>query len=588
MIVRDLLIKLGVTSRDALNGLSQVDRQIQKTTGMSRTLGDAMSMAMGQLGAQAINAMVSELKRATDEALVFQKTLGQIQSLIPGNTARAAEYRQEIGRLSVEFGRSAKDLGEGVYDVLSTFGDTADTVKMLEIATKAGAAGNATTGDGIAVLTALTKAYGDTSVATAQKVSDLAFQTVNLGVVKLPELASSMGRATPMAATLGVKMEELFAVMATATGVTGGGAEVSTQMASLMRGLTDRSKEADAAFKVAFKADKFKSIQQAIGKYGLVKVVEMLAKTTDGSAESLNALFGRAEATTLALHITGKGAEDFQTKLKAMKESAGVTDTAYRAMTGGMAKGAHDVDVAKAATEQMRLELGDNLIPALLGWEKVQGRIYKAMSEELIPMMANPTFFEFGTTVDGIKKSFDALGYTIAIVLNGVDMLLGALYTANAFTGAFIAAVDPTEMFSDNGYNNAKAILAQNDKEIMERGRRMYDRIQTASGETSATEWAKIGQQAKLEAAADRTKRAAMIGNAVGAVGGALSGGVASRVLNSTIGAVNVNVAVPAGTTASAAARIGDTGARVLLQQFLAGADRAYPVDTPAGAAERD
>ena len=58
--------------------------------------------------------------------------------------------------------------------------------------------------------------------------------------------------------------------------------------------------------------------------------------------------------------------------------------------------------------------------------------------------------------------------------------------------------------------------------------------------------------------------------------------------LNSSIGAVNVNVSVPAGTTASAAARIGDTGSRVLLQQFLAGADRAYPVDTPTGAAESD
>lgn len=586
MIVRDLLIKLGVTSRDALNGLNSVDRQIQKTTGLSRTLGDAMSMAMGQLGAQAVNAMVSELKRATDEALVFQKTLGQIQSLIPGNTARAAEYRQEIGRLSVEFGRSAKDLGEGVYDVLSTFGDTADTVKMLEIATKAGAAGNASTGDGIAILTALTKAYGDTSVETAQKVSDLAFQTVNLGVVKLPELAASMGRATPLAATLGVKMEELFAVMATATGVTGGGAEVSTQMASLMRGLTDRSKEADVAFKVAFKADKFKNIQQAIGKYGLVKVVDMLAKTTDGSAESLNSLFGRAEATTLALHITGKGAADFTTKLKAMKESAGATETAYKAMTGGMAQGAKDVDVARAKTEQMRLELGDNLIPMMLNWEGVQGRVYEQLNKNLIPILKDPTFFNFGGQIDVIAEAFSALSVIVAMVANGVDVVVTGMRQAYQVALA-VAALGRGDTETAKAEMDIGGYIGQDAADRMSRRTNIAFGLDRAGG-MNADDWSKIGEKAKAEAAADRAKRAAMIGNAASAVGGALSGGVASRVLNSSIGAVNVNVSVPAGTTASAAARIGDTGSRVLLQQFLAGADRAYPVDTPTGAAESD
>lgn len=584
MIVRDLLIKLGVKSD--LSAFDTADRKIQRTTGLSQTLGSALSTALGQLAAQAASAFVNELKQATEQALAFQKTLGQIQSLIPGNTARAAEFRQEIGRLSVEFGRSAEDLGQGVYDVLSTFGDTADTVKMLEIATKAGAAGNAKTSDGIAVLTALTKAYGDTSVGTAQKVSDLAFQTVNLGVVTLPELASSMGRATPLAATLGVKMEELFAIMASATGVTGGGAEVSTQMASLMRGLTDRSKDADKAFKVAFKADRFTNINQAIGKYGLVGVVEKLAATTDGTAESLNALFGRAEATTLALQLTGKGAQDFKDKLIAMKGAAGATDTAYKAMTGGMASGAQQMAIARAKTEQMRLELGDNLIPAMLGWEEVQGRVYKAMSDSLIPILNDKAFFDFGGKVDVIAEAFNALTFVIAMVANGIDVVVTGMRQAYQVAKAVTAlATGDTE-------------TAQAEMDIFGYiGQDALDRVQrrtqiafgdTTAGGMSTDQWSKIGAQAKAEAAADRAKRAAMLGSAGSAVAGALSGSVGDRVLNSNIGAVNVNVSVPPGTTAAAAARIGDVGSRILLQQFLSGAQRAYPADTPTGAAESD
>lgn len=584
MIVRNLLISLGVKSD--LAGLQAADRQIQKTTGLSQGLGSALSMAMGQLAAQAATAFVGEMQKATEEALKFQKTLGQIQSLIPGNTARAKEYRQEIGRLAVEFGSSADDLGQGVYDVLSTFGDTADTVKLLEIATKAGAAGNAKTSDGIAVLTALTKAYGDTSVDTAQRVSDLAFQTVNLGVVTLPELASSMGKATPLAATLGVKMDELFAIMASATGVTGGGAEVATQMASLMRGLTDRSKDADRAFKIAFKADRFTNINQAIGKYGLVGVVEKLAATTDGTAESLNALFGRAEATTIALQLTGKGADDFKAKLLAMKGAAGATDTAYKAMTGGMASGAKQVETARAKTEQMRLELGDGLIPALLGWEDVQARIYKGMSDTLLPMLKDPTFFSFGGQVDLIAEAFSALGAIVAVVANGIDLVVTGMKQSVQVYKAMGALVG-------GDYETFKAemdiggYIGQDAADRMQRRTEIGFGLNRAGG-MGADQWSQIRDQAKAEAAADRAKRAAMIGSAGQAVRGAFGGQVGDRVLNSQIGAVNVNVAVPPGTTASAAARIGDVGSRVLLQQFLAGAQRAYPVETPTGAAESD
>lgn len=588
MNVRELLIKLGVKSD--LSGLTRADRQIEKTKGLGRELGDVLKMSLGHLGAQAVTALVGELRNATEEAISFQRTLGQIQSLIPGNVVRAKEYREEIGRLAVQYGRSAKDLGDGAYEILSTFGDTKDSIKLLEIATKAGAAGNATTSDGIAALTAMTKSFGDTSVEAAQKVSDLAFQTVNLGVVKLPELGSDFGKAAPLAAALGVQVEELFATMATASGVTGTGSEVSTQISSLMRGLTDRSKEAKIAFKEAFGGEGIETMAQAIGKYGMVGAVDKLIKTTDGSAEALVTLFGRAEATTLALHLTGKGAGDFRQKLEAMRKSAGATDTAYRAMTSGLAQGAQDIAVARAKTEQLRLELGDNLLPVLFSWEMVQGRIYKAMNDNLVPMLQDPSFFEFGVTVDGIESSFSALGVTVAIVANAVDTLLGALYTANAFTGAFLAAVDPTEMFSDNGWNNAKAILAQNDKELVQRGSRMSDRIKLASGETTASQWKKIRDAAKLEADADRAKRSAMIGRAVEAGGGLFKGqaGGAGGVFNAMMGGVTVNVSVPDGTTASAAARIGDMVPRVVLQQFMEGAARAFPQGTPEAAANSE
>ena len=68
-----------------------------------------------------------------------------------------------------------------------------------------------------------------------QKASDLAFLTVKLGQTSFPELASSMGQVVPLAATMKVSQEELFGAMATLTGVTGGTAEVTTQLRATMQ-----------------------------------------------------------------------------------------------------------------------------------------------------------------------------------------------------------------------------------------------------------------------------------------------------------------------------------------------------------------
>ena len=86
----------------------------------------------------------------------------------------------EVKKISMDTGVSTGNLTSGLYEVVSAFGDTADSTKQLEIATKAAKAGNAETADSVKMLSAVTKGYGDTSAAAVQKAADLAFQTVKL------------------------------------------------------------------------------------------------------------------------------------------------------------------------------------------------------------------------------------------------------------------------------------------------------------------------------------------------------------------------------------------------------------------------
>lgn len=160
-------------------------------------------------------AGIAALKFSTD----FNKSMANIATLIPGNTQRVAELKTGIQDLGIQTGKSTTDIADGVYQVISAFGDTADTLKITEINAKAAAAGMSTTTDSINLTSAVTKGYGDTSAEAVEKAADLAFEVVKLGQTSFPDLANSMGKVVPLSNQLGVSQEEMFNIFATGTGV---------------------------------------------------------------------------------------------------------------------------------------------------------------------------------------------------------------------------------------------------------------------------------------------------------------------------------------------------------------------------------
>lgn len=228
-LVETLAVKLVGDTADYTQKMDEADRKwgdvgkSMTSTGMKMT--GAVTLPIIGIGGAAI-------KMSTD----FNASMANVASLglVP---ERVEELKSGVQNMAIEVGKSTGDLAGGLYQVVSAFGDTADTATILEINAKAAAAGLATTEEAIALTSAVTKGYGDSSAEAVQKVADLAFETVKLGQTTFPELAASMGKVVPIASALGVSQEELFAQMATLTGVTGGAAEVSTQLRAVYQGL---------------------------------------------------------------------------------------------------------------------------------------------------------------------------------------------------------------------------------------------------------------------------------------------------------------------------------------------------------------
>jgi TP901 family phage tail tape measure protein len=312
--------------------------------------GGAMVLAAGTaaaaIGGIALNAAVS-----------YEKQMANVATLLDGDVkAKIKGMGDEVKKMSVKTGTSTKLLTDGLYQVVSAFGETDDAMKILEISAKGADAGNATVTDSVNLLSAVTKGYGDTSVEATQKASDLAFETVRLGQTTFPELASSMGKVIPLAGAMNVKQEELFGSMATLTGVTGDTAEVSTQLRGVIQGFM---KPTDSMSK-ALETMGFKTGDAAIESLGLDGALKGLKKAAGGSDTELVNMFGSVEAGTAVLALTGSQSDEFTEKTKAMAKAAGATNEAFKiqqATTDAMMK------KMKASFDVIMITLGEKLLP---------------------------------------------------------------------------------------------------------------------------------------------------------------------------------------------------------------------------------
>lgn len=320
--------------------------------------------------AAAFTAVAVASAGAVKSAVDYQNQMQAVGTLLDGDVSGTLQRMSgNLKKVSVNTGASLSDLSAGLYDVVSAFGESEENVKQLEIASKAAKAGAATTSDSVALLSAVTKGYGDTSAEAMQKASDLAFQTVKLGQTTFPELASSIGQVVPLASTLKVSQEELFGAMATLTGVTGGTAEVTTQLKATMQGFLSPSTE----MAKSLKALGYESGAAALEQEGLDGMLKKLKNSVNGDEVAFANLFSSVEAKNAVLALAGNQAENFSAKTAAMVTASGAADAAFKTQTASVSE---MIGKVKNAGSVMLTSLGEKALPYITaGLEKLVGKL---------------------------------------------------------------------------------------------------------------------------------------------------------------------------------------------------------------------
>lgn len=391
-----------------------INMTVKGAAGVTKALGKAAIVGT----AAAVTAVTVATTAAITSASDFQAQMQNVGTLLDGNVnAKLQAYSKQLKTVSNDTGIATSDLTDGLYQVVSAFGESADNVKQLEIAAKAAKAGNATTTDSVNLLSSVTKAYGDTSAEAMQRASDLAFMTVKLGQTSFPELAASMGGAIAMGSQLGVTQEALYGTMATLTGVTGNTAEVSTQLEGVLSAFLSPTEELEKALKKMG----YSSGAAALEAEGLEGVITKLKDQVGGSSLDLANLFSDKSAKQAILGLTGDLADTWHEKTEAMVNASGATEQAFNTQT----------DSVKAMVQKVK-NFGQNMLTSV--GEKALPYIQSAL-DKLIDKMP-----EFEAVIGGIAEK----------VGPGIEKLGGILSdlwtqwqpTINQIGTAFVTAID--------------------------------------------------------------------------------------------------------------------------------------------------
>jgi len=387
-------------SQNRLKNLNQEQEKLKKSISSTKL---QIAGTVGVYGAVATAIYNGPIK----SSMAFEKQMSNVGTLLEGDVqGRLAELSKSVISISNATGAGTGDLTDGLYQVISAFGDTADSAKILETATKAATAGGATTTDAINLLSAVTKGYGDTSAEAQQKVADWAFQTVKLGQTSFPELAASMGKVIPLASTLAVKQEDLFGVMATLTGVTGNTAEVSTQLKAAMQGFLSPSSNMQKSLQKLGYANG----QALLESKGLQGALDALQQSVGGDQLAFAKLFSSVEAQTAVLALTGEQADNFASKTAQMYEASGAAATAFATATDNAES---KMQRAKTAVSNLGLVLGNTFLPYVeTAADKLAGVVQKVADFA----QENPQL---------VQTVLKVVGALAALKLGGLGLKLG-------------------------------------------------------------------------------------------------------------------------------------------------------------------
>jgi TP901 family phage tail tape measure protein len=416
-------ITLPIIYKADLGGLKQAESGLEK-----------FGRIAGRIGLAAGAALAGVVAGGVKMAVDLEKTFNQIEGLVGVTGSELDELREAAKRLGPETGKSAQEAADALFFITSAGLRGKDAIEVLEASLKGAAIGLGDTAVIADLATSAMNAYGAENLSGAKAVDVLA-EAVRLGKLAPEELAGSMGQVLPIASAMGVRFEEVGAVMAAMSRTGTNASQASTQLRGIMTSLLKPTQGAERALRDMGLTSE--GLRTSIREKGLLNTLKDLTEAFDGNDQGAEAVFGNVRALSGVLDLFGENAEGTMEILKEMTDDLGVLDEAF-----AITEDTVGFKAAKAfeSFKSIMLEIGDAVLPLVADiLETMLPHVENAVraTKEFVEtklgpfiqdLKSNPDFQNFLETITGLM--FDivpkviAFAEEVAILATNITTLL--------------------------------------------------------------------------------------------------------------------------------------------------------------------
>lgn len=386
--------------------------------------------ALSILGATATLAGI----KAANMAAELDKALREVSTLLPKTVQQMGLLRDEVIALSTRVPEPPAQLTRGLYQVVSAgITDTSEALDVLEVSSRAAAAGLSDTFTAVDAITTVLNAF-QLEADEASRVSDVFFTTIAEGKIRLEDIAGSIGNVATSAGLAGLSVEEMGAALATLTKFGLSAQESANALNRMLFALINSSHEA----REAQKAMGAEFNIAALRSKGFAQFLEDVRTATNGEIDALAEINPSLRSLRALLVLAGDGLGEFERILTNTESSTGATDRAFRKMQGALE---NQERLLKNRLNAIWLEFGEHTLPIVLGLLERINRLLESDMERQIRLLE-----ELGLAEEAMQlkrqKAIENTRQAIREALEEREQLARDLVTGRGFEALATGAPD--------------------------------------------------------------------------------------------------------------------------------------------------
>ena len=408
-------LKLNITGDS-----SKLKSALNSASSQMSSFGSKMQSVGKSMTAKLTLPLVAAGAAATKMAFDFDKSMGQIQSLVGIAGDEVKKMGETAKKMAVDTGKSANEAAEALFFITSAGLKGADATDTLNASLKASAVGLGETKVIADLATSAMNAYGAENL-NASASTDIMVAAVREGKLEASALAGAMGGVIPLASNMGVGFDEVGAAMAAMSRTGTGAAEGATQLTAILASI---KKPTDGAVQSLAKMGlSTEDVQKSLSEDGLLATLEMLQSGLKQTGQDTTAIFPNIRALKGVLDLTGAGVESTRQIFDSLSNTMGATDEAFEKTSK---TASFQMTQGLNAMKSSLLTVGQVILTAVAPAVQKIGAFFTSLSEKFKAL--SPTTQKIIVAFAGIVA---ALGPVIAII--------GTLLTMAPAIGAAIS-----------------------------------------------------------------------------------------------------------------------------------------------------